>query len=226
MTKLRDEFLHKKPDEPAGPLPQLRPARRRRRAASAEETQPAEFQRIDQERPPAAPKQTVGGSIPNHRRRRGPRAAQSDAIVVSEVLPPWGPLKRYEQGMDHATYEHSVEGANWTYAHMKAHKGGPEEHLGTWTIRMCMDMLDICGYSWIYMDIYGPPGELIQLVVLDQISIQISIHIHLYPYISIKGIQIYPHLYPKIISIHYPCGYPSRYPLISIFHLAYPCVFK
>jgi hypothetical protein len=103
------------PDKPAGPL---KGARRRRRAASAEETLPAEFQRTDQ---------TVGGSIPNHHGRRGPRAAQSTAIVVSEVLPPWGPLKRFEQGMDHATYEHSVDGAEWTFAHMRAHKGGPEE---------------------------------------------------------------------------------------------------
>ncbi len=86
MTKLRDEFLQqeqaeKMPVKPAGKMPD-EPAgsfrHRRRRAASGEETQQAEFQRTDQGRPPAAREQ----------RRRGPRAAQSDAIVVSEVLPP------------------------------------------------------------------------------------------------------------------------------------------
>ena len=55
----------------------------------------------------------------------------------------------------------------------------------------------------------------------------------LYPFISIyiqfqsKQISIYHiHRYPPIISLHYPCCYPSRYPYISIFHFAYPCVFK
>jgi hypothetical protein len=128
MTKLRDEFLQKKqadvqgrlPDAPAGPL--LR---------REEQTQPAEFQRTDQGRPPAAPAQTVGGSMPPN--RRSPRAAQSSAsIVVSEVLPAWGPLKRFEFGcfgMDRATYDHSVDCARWTFDHMKANSGGPRRLL-------------------------------------------------------------------------------------------------
>ncbi len=91
-----------------------------------EETQPAEFLRTDQGRPPAAPAQTVGGSIPPNRTHRGPRAAHSSAnIVVSEVLPAWGPLKRFEFGMERATYNHSVDCARWTFAHLKAHSGGP-----------------------------------------------------------------------------------------------------
>jgi hypothetical protein len=93
-----------------------------------EETQPAEFLRTDQGRPPAAPAQTVGGSIPPNRTRRGPRAAhcaQSSAnIVVSEVLPAWGPWRRFEFGMQHATFNHSVDCAKWTIAHLKAHSGG------------------------------------------------------------------------------------------------------
>ncbi len=132
MTKLRDAFLQQKqdekmPDKPAGKMPD-EPAgslrHRRRQAASGEETQPAAFQRTDQGRPPAAQEQTVGGSIPNPQRRRGPRAAQSDAVVVSEVLPAWGPLPRFEQGMDRSTYEHSVDCA---FAHMRAHSDGPPQ---------------------------------------------------------------------------------------------------
>jgi hypothetical protein len=52
-------------------------------------------------------------------------------------------------------------------------------------MRICMDIVDIHGYPWISMDIYGPPAEHIRLVVLDWISILdirtypcTSIHIH------------------------------------------------
>ncbi len=79
--------------EPVGPL--LR---------RAEETQPAEFQRTDQRRPPAAPEQPVGGSMPQPRKRHSPLAAQSGAnIAVLEVLPSWGQLKRFELGIDRDT---------------------------------------------------------------------------------------------------------------------------
>ncbi len=90
---------------------------------------------------------------------------------------------------------------------------------------ICWISMDIHGYPWISMDISGPPAEHIRLVVLDWISI---LEIHTYPCISnpwkiFRDIHI---LYPKVISLHYPCCYTSRYPYIYIFHFAYPCVFR
>jgi hypothetical protein len=33
----------------------------------------------------------------------------------------------FDQGMDRATYDHSVDGAKWTFEYMRAHSGGPLE---------------------------------------------------------------------------------------------------
>ncbi len=97
------------------------------------------------------------------------------------------------------------------------------QHLGTWPMRICMDMLEIYGNLWISMDIYGPPAEHIRPVVLDEISILDIIHIHAYPCISIFYIQ---KSYLGIIQAVIHQGMMLRYPFISIFHFAYLCVFK
>ncbi len=97
--------------------------------------------------------------------------------------------------------------------------------LRTWTILIWMDMY--VGYLWISMDIYGYiwassrtfPTCWTGLDIHPEYP-SISIHIHPYPSKIFRDIHI---LYPKIISLHHPCYYPSRYPL---FHFAYPCVFK
>ncbi len=83
MIKLIDEFLQKKQadfffqgrlsDAPAGPL--LR---------REEETKPAEFLRTDQGRPPAAPAQTVGGSMPPN--RTAARAAARALLSLAPTL--------------------------------------------------------------------------------------------------------------------------------------------
>ena len=107
-------------------------------------------------------------------------------------------------------------------------------NLESWTMRKYMDMLDIYGYKWICMDIYGYIWIYISASSETHPTCCTGLDIHLgYPYISMH-IHSYPSnifrdihtLYPKIISLHYPCCYPSWCPFISIFHFAYPCVFK
>ncbi len=83
--------------------------------------------------------------------------------------------------------------------------------------------MDILGYIWIYMGLQGNISNLLYWIRYPFGYPNISIHIHTYPWKIFKDIHI---LYPKSISLHYPCCYPSRYPFISIFHFAYPCVFK
>ena len=100
----------------------------------------------------------------------------------------------------------------------------------------CIWELGSYGYvwiCWISLDIYGYTGYIwassgTYPTCCTGLDIHhgypyISMHIHAYPSKIFKGIHI---LYPKFISLHYPCCYPSRYPYISIFHFAYPCVFK
>ncbi len=89
----------------------------------------------------AAPSDRSSSSTPAHdfhvaavappftlRPRPGPRAAQSDAnIVPSEVLPAWGPLKRFSERMDMGTYNESLLVARWIIHLMLTQIGGPQK---------------------------------------------------------------------------------------------------
>jgi hypothetical protein len=85
---------------------------------------------------PAAPSDRSSSLTPAHdfhvapalasRGRHGPRAAQSGAnIVPSEVLPPWGELKRFSEKLDKGIYSQSVLLAKWIFQLMLTQDGGP-----------------------------------------------------------------------------------------------------
>jgi hypothetical protein len=85
-----------------------------------------------------APSDRSSSSTPAHnfhvappftsRPRPGPRAAQSGAnIVPSEVLPAWGPLKRFSERMDIGTYSESVLVARWIFHLLLTQIGGPRK---------------------------------------------------------------------------------------------------
>ena len=84
----------------------------------------------------AAPAEIIGGSMAatshsasrNRPGRRGGGGAPICAkIVPAEVLPPWGPFKRYSDKMDRLTYDESCKVAEWTFRILQAHAGGPRE---------------------------------------------------------------------------------------------------
>ena len=68
-------------------------------------------------------------SLPPARLKRGPCVAQSTPnIFVAEVQPAWGPLKRYENAMDHRKYSACVDCARLVFDHMRSeHPGGPRD---------------------------------------------------------------------------------------------------
>ena len=118
MTKIRDELLQKRAantqgrmsvvPEPAGPS-----------AACAE----LGTEVLRTATPPAV-------SLPRARLKRGPSVAQSTPdIFVAEVQPAWGPLKRFEAGLDQRRYDACVKCARLVFDHMRsaAHPGGPRE---------------------------------------------------------------------------------------------------
>ena len=123
MTKVKDDFLQTRAaniqgrmslvPEPAGPLPAG----------------------------PFLPNATSPAvSLPPVRLKRGPSAAQSTPnIFVAEVLPAWGPLKRFENAMDQRKYNACVQCVRIVFDHMKsAHSGGPRD-----CKQRCSDLYDI-----------------------------------------------------------------------------------
>jgi hypothetical protein len=62
------------------------------------------------------------------RPRPGPHAAGTSAsIVPSEVLTAWGPFKRFSDRIDRRTYDEACAVAEWTFAVLQAHDGGPDK---------------------------------------------------------------------------------------------------
>jgi hypothetical protein len=55
-----------------------------------------------------------------------PRAAQSNPnIFIPEVLPAWGPLKRYTYTIGITTYKELANAARWVFEYMQSYPGGP-----------------------------------------------------------------------------------------------------
>jgi hypothetical protein len=83
-----------------------------------------DFLRTEREKPPAAPAGTAGISAalplpwPSGPHRARPRVSIS---VPEEILPAWGPLKRFSASVDTKTYNEVVLAATWIYEWMQSY---------------------------------------------------------------------------------------------------------
>ena len=146
MEKIRDDFLRKAEEKrhatPAvgsgssiclvgpRPSPSTETGWNHKPFAASSAAEPF---RLNQGRQAAAPAEIIGGSMaaashsascPRPGRRGAPICA---TIVPEEVLPPWGPLKRYSDKMERRAYDDSCRVAEWTFRVLLAHAGGPRE---------------------------------------------------------------------------------------------------
>ena len=112
MQKVKDEYLEKEKAKPA-------PAR----AASGHHF--------------AAPAASAGVAV-SQRAYPYPSQSQTPTIIPTEVLPVWGPLKRYSK-MDRKTYDRVVVVCEWMFNTMVSHPDGP----GACTVRYLRALQDL-----------------------------------------------------------------------------------